>query len=169
MESHKAPSEPDGAFERPVFAAVIRPHRSLGRDSFRTVMTLCCLATIVASIPFVALGFWPVAGFFGLDILALYIAFRVNFRSGRGFEEVELTRLHLLFRTVSPKGEAREWRFNPLWTRLDREEDEEFGLQRIALISRGERVVIARDLSPPERESFAEALGRALSDVKRGY
>jgi uncharacterized membrane protein len=41
-------------------------------------------------------------------------------------------------------------------------------LQRLALISRGERVVIARDLSPPERESLAEALGRALSDVKRG-
>jgi uncharacterized membrane protein len=169
MASHKATSEPNDAVERPVFAAVIRPHRSLGREGFRIVMTLCCLATIVASIPFVVLGFWPVAGFFGLDILALYIAFRVNFRAERSFEELELTRLNLLFRTVSPRGEAREWRFNPLWTRLDREEDEEFGLRRLALISRGERVVIARDLSPPERESLAEALGRALSEVKRGY
>jgi uncharacterized membrane protein len=170
MESHKTPSDPIAAFERPLFAAVIRPHRSLGRESFRKVMTLFCLASIAASIPFVALGFWPVAGFFGFDVLALYIAFQVNFRAGRSFEELELTRLHLLFRTVGPHGEAREWRFNPLWTRLDREhEDDEFGLQRLALISRGERVVIARDLSPPERESLAEALGRALSDVKRGY
>lgn len=48
----------------PVFAAVIRPHRSLGASGFRTVMTLCCLAAIVASTPFVVLGFWPVAGFF---------------------------------------------------------------------------------------------------------
>jgi uncharacterized membrane protein len=169
MSSSKATSEPGEGFEQPVFAAVIRPHRSLGQDGFRIVMTLCCLATIVASIPFVALGFWPVAGFFGLDLVALYIAFRVNFRSGRSFEELELTRLHLLFRMVSARGEAREWRFNPLWTRLDREEDEEFGLMRLALISRGERVVIARELSPSERESLAEALGRALSDVKRGY
>ena len=167
MESDKAISGP-AAPERPVFAAVIRPHRSLGRDGFRIVMTLCCLATVVASIPFLVLGFWPVAGLFGLDLLALYIAFTVNFRAGQSFEELELTRLHLLFRKVSPRGEAREWRFNPLWTRLHREEDDEFGLQRLALISRGERVVIARDLSPPERESLAEALGRALSDVKRG-
>ena len=29
--------------------------------------------------------------------------------------------------------------------------------------------VIARDLSPPERETLAEAFSRALSDVKRGY
>jgi uncharacterized membrane protein len=170
MESHKTPPDPIAAFERPVFAAVIRPHRSLGRESFRRVMTLFCLASIAASIPFLALGFWPVAGFFGCHVLALYIALRVNFRAGQSFEELELTRLHLLFRMVGPRGEAREWRFNPLWTRLAREdEDQEFGLQRLALISRGERVVIARDLSPPERESLAEALGRALSDVKRGY
>jgi uncharacterized membrane protein len=70
---------------------------------------------------------------------------------------------------VSHRGERREWRFNPLWTRLDREHDDEFGLQKLALISRGERLVIARELSPPEREDFAEALGQALSDVKRGH
>jgi uncharacterized membrane protein len=30
-------------------------------------------------------------------------------------------------------------------------------------------VVVARDLSPPERETLAEAFGRALAEVKRGY
>jgi len=169
MAGSKATFDGTDRFEQPVFSAVIRPHRSLGRDGFRTVMTLCCLATAVASIPFVAMGFWPIAGFFALDVFALYLAFLVNFRAGRSFEELELTRLHLLFRTVNPRGEAREWRFNPLWTRIDREEDEEFGLQRLALVSRGERVVIARDLSPDERESLSEALSRALSEVKRGY
>jgi uncharacterized membrane protein len=156
--------------ERPVFAAVIRPHRSLGARGFRTVMTLCCLATIVASTPFVVLGFWPVAGFFGLDLLALFIAFRVNFRAVSSFEEVVLTPIELLIRRVSHRGVAREWRLNPLWTRLSREqEDDEFGLLRLALHSRGERIVIAGALSPGERESFAEAFGRALADVKRGF
>ena len=157
------------AFERPVFTAVIRPHRSLGPEAFRTVMTLCCLATLVASIPFVVLGFWPVAGFFGLDMLALYIAFRVNFRRGESFEELVLTPIQLLVRRVSHRGKREEFRFNPLWTRLDREHDDEFGLQRLSLISRGQNLPIARELSPPERETFADELGRALSDVKRGY
>jgi len=169
MSSGKAMPNGSERFERPVFAAVIRPHRSLGRDSFRVLMTVLSLATLAASIPFVALGFWPVAGFFGLDLLALFIAFQVNFRTGQSFEEVELTPLELLVRRVTHRGEAREWRFNPLWTRLDRQTDSEFGLQRLLVVSRGESLVIARDLSPPERESLAEALGRALSDVKRGY
>jgi uncharacterized membrane protein len=168
MKGGKAMSHPVHRAEQPVFAAVIRPHRSLGRDGFRTVMTLCCLATLVASIPFVVLGFWPVAGFFGLDFLALYIAFRVNFRDGRSFEELELTPIQFLVRRVSHRGVAREWRFNPLWTRLSREEDDEFGLQKLEVASRGQSVIIARDLSPPERESLADELGRALADVKRG-
>jgi uncharacterized membrane protein len=155
--------------ERPVFAAVIRPHRSLGRDGFRIVMTLCCVTTVGASVPFVVLGYWPVGGFFGLDLIALYIAFRINYRRAQSFEEVVLTPLELLFRRVTHQGERREWRFNPLWTKLDRESDDDFGLQKLALVSRGERLVIAGDLSPPERESFADALGRALADVKRGF
>jgi len=156
--------------EQPVFTAVIQPHRSLGPSGFRIVMTLCCLAMVGASIPFIVLGFWPVGGFFGLDVLALYVAFRVNYSRGRSFEEVVLTPIELLFRRVTHRGQSREWRLNPLWTKLERgEADEEFGLQHLALVSRGERIVIARELSPSEREDLAEALGRALADVKRGY
>jgi uncharacterized membrane protein len=169
MSDGKASSPSLDPAERPLFAAVIRPHRSLGPSGFRIVMTLCCLAMVVASIPFVVLGFWPVGGFFGLDFLALYIAFRVNDRRARSFEEVVLTPIELFFRRVTHRGEAREWRLNPLWTKLDRgERDEDFGLQCLALVSRGERIVIARELSPPERESFADALGKALAEVKRG-
>ncbi|HEY8563928.1 MAG TPA: DUF2244 domain-containing protein [Beijerinckiaceae bacterium] len=168
MESGKRPDDAAERFERPVFSAVIRPHRSLGQEAFRTVMTLCCLATIVASVPFVVLGFWPVAGFFGLDLLALYIAFRVSYRRADAFEELVLTPIELLMRQVTHRGVAREWRFNPLWTRLDREQDDEFGLLRLAVTHRGERVVVARDLSPHERESFADALSKALADVKKG-
>lgn len=151
-----------------VFAALITPHRSLGKNAFRLVMTLVCLASVVSSVPFVVLGAWPVAGFFGLDLVALYVAFRINFRDGRAFEEVLLTPVQLLLRKVSARGEAREWRFNPLWTRLDRDTDPEFGVQRLALVSRGERVTLAQALSAAEKASFADALGGALAKAKRG-
>ena len=69
---------------------------------------------------------------------------------------------------VTHRGERSERRFNPLWTRLDREHDEDWGLMALALVSRGERVVIASELSPPERADFADAFGEALSRAKRG-
>jgi len=39
MESGKASLD---FADRPVFAAVIQPHRSLDRNGLRTVMALCC-------------------------------------------------------------------------------------------------------------------------------
>ncbi|WP_230531477.1 DUF2244 domain-containing protein [Microvirga roseola] len=169
MDVSKATDEQAERSEEPVFSAVIRPHRSLSPEGFRLVMVLVCLTSTIASVPFLVMGFWPVAGFFGLDFLGLYIAFRVSYRQGQAFEILELTPIRLLFRKVGHRGDVREWLFNPLWTRLDREVDDEFGMQKLALTSRGEHVVIARELSPPERETLAEALGRALADVKRGY
>ena len=156
-------------FEQPVFSAVIRPHRSLSPQGFKIVMGLVCLVSVVASLPFMLMGFWPVAGFFGLDFLGLYIAFRISYRQAEAFELLELTPIRLLFRKVNPRGEVKDWQFNPLWTRLDREIDDEYGMQHLSLASRSEHVEIARDLSPPERETLAEALSRALADVKRGH
>lgn len=152
----------------PLFSAVITPHRSLAPSGARLVIVLCCLAAVASSIPFIVLGAWPVAGFLGLDALALAIAFKASFRSARSFEEVVLSPVDLLLRRSSHRGERSERRFNPLWTKLDREHDEDYGLLGLALVSRGERVVIARELSPHERESFADAFGDALARVKRG-
>jgi uncharacterized membrane protein len=129
---------------------------------------LCCLATVFSSIPFVVLGAWPVAGFLGLDLVALFVAFHLNFRAARSVEEVVVTRIELLLARISPGGKRSELRFNPLWTRLDREIDDEFGLRALILVSGERRVVVGGELSPPERESFAEALSAALARVKNG-
>lgn len=152
----------------PVFSAVITPHRSLGPEGFRVLMVGISLVAALVAIRFIVLGFWPVTGFLGLDVVGLYIAFRVSYRRARAFEELTLTPMELMFRSVSHRGQEREWRFNPLWTRLVRETHEEFGLQRLALVSRGQRIVIGRELSPGERATFADEFGAALSRVKRG-
>lgn len=155
--------------ERPVFAAVIRPHRSLGPEGFRILMIVCGLLAGLAAIRVAALGFWPVSGFFLFDILGLYIAFRISYWRANSVEELVLTPIELMFRRVSHRGETSEWRLNPLWTRLDRDMDEEYGLQRLVLVSRGQRILIARELSPGERAHLADELGRALAKVKRGF
>jgi len=154
--------------ERPVFDATITPHRSLGVSGFRIVMTLVCLASVVSSIPFVVLGAWPVAGFFGIDVLALFIAFHVNFRAARAFERIVVTPLEVLLRKVSHHGKEAVWRSNPAWTRLEREHDQDYGLLGLNLVSRGRSTSIASALSPQERAGFADALGSALASARRG-
>ncbi len=173
MLSGNLSAHPDGldpaSLDRPLYTAVIRPNQSLGRDGFRIVMGLCCLVSLVTSIACWRAGFWPIAGFFGLDMLALYVALKVSFRRGRSFEEVAISPLEVSLARTDPRGARREWRFNPLWTKLARLDDEEFGLRRLTLISRREYVVVARDADPAERERVAEGLASALAQVKKGF
>jgi uncharacterized membrane protein len=168
MTSGKSDSELPAAAERAVFDATITPHRSLGQNGFRIVMTLVCLASVISSLPFVILGAWPVAGFFGIDVLALFIAFHINFRHARAFERIVVTPIEVMLRKVSHHGREAVWRSNPAWTRLERKDDEDYGLLQLNLVSRGRSVAVASALSPHEREGFAKALGSALASARRG-
>ncbi len=158
---------PDPAQER-LFEARIVPHRSLSRRGFRALMTGFTAVSLASAIPFVLLGAWPVAGFVGLDVAILYLAFRASFRSARAYEDILVTPLELLLAKVTPTGERSEWRFHPAWVRLDRQEHEEFGLQRLSLHSRGRSVEVARFLGPDEKASFASNLTSALSQARQG-
>jgi uncharacterized membrane protein len=124
--------------------------------------------SFIAGTAFLLLGAWPVFGFFGLDVVLVYWAFRANYRAAAAFEEVTITASELRVRQVSHRGKASEWSFNPLWVRLEREGDDEFGLERLFLVSRGRRLPIASLLGPTEKESFAAALAAAISEAKRG-
>jgi uncharacterized membrane protein len=154
--------------DTPVFSALIKPHRSLNGEAYRILITCLCLATLVSSIPFMVMGAWPVAGYFGLDLIALLIAFRVNFRQAQAYEEVVLSYVELVLRQVSPRGETREWRLNPQWVRIERQDDEEFGLRHIAIVSGPTRIDVAGQLSPAERADFLQALEAGLLEVRRG-
>jgi uncharacterized membrane protein len=71
-------------------------------------------------------------------------------------------------RKVSHRGRVREWVLNPLWVRLEKVAHEEFGIERLFLVSRGQQLVIANFFGPDEKASFAKELGRALGEAKRG-
>src|SRR5882672_3226072 len=163
MTDRNAPAD-----EPALFCALITPHRSLGGAGFLVLMAAVGGVSFAAGIVFFILGAWPVVGFFGLDVLLIYWAFRINYRAALAYEEVTVTCSELKLRKVSHRGVVREWTLNPLWVRLHRETHEEFGVERLWLVSRGRKVAIANSLSPGEKESFADALAAAIGEAKRG-
>jgi uncharacterized membrane protein len=152
----------------PIFSAVITPHRSLGTRGFVVLMGAVAAISFVAGMVFLMAGAWPVFGFFGIDVLLIYWAFRANYRAAAAYEQVTVTASELTVRKVSRRGQAREWSFNPLWVRLDREILDEFGMQRLFVVSRDRRLAIAGFLAPDEKEDFAAALSAALGEARRG-
>jgi uncharacterized membrane protein len=154
--------------EPTLYSVVLTPHRSLNRVGFWILIGGYGAVSFIAGIAFLLMGAWPVFGFFGLDVLLLYWAFRLNYRHARAYEEVKVTPSALTLRKVSHRGRAREWVLNPLWVRLNKVVDEEFGIEHLSLVSRGKELAIASFLGPEEKASFAKALGRALAEAKRG-
>lgn len=159
--------DPDAA-EPVLFSALLTPHRSLNRTGFLLVMAFLSLISFAAGMVFLMLGAWPVLGFFGLDILAVYLAFKINFRRAQGCEEIWVTPSQLRVRRVSHRGHAVEFVLNPLWVRLNKVAHEEFGIEKLYLVSRGNSVAIGSFLSPDEKASFANALMEALQAARRG-
>jgi len=129
------------------------------------LLALFALGAALPSTLFLSLGAWPVAGFLGLDVAGLIIAFRA-YRFLAGAEErIELTRDSLRVRCIPALGRAREYSFNPYWTAVRLQADGEES-NRLAIGSHGRWLTIAAMLSPRERVEIAAALRAALAEMK---
>jgi uncharacterized membrane protein len=154
------------AADEPFFRALLKPHRSLGRTGFLILMGALGFGWLATSIIFLVHGAWPVFGFCGLDMLGVYIAFRLNYRAARAREEVTLSRTLLDIRKIAPSGKSEAHSFNPFWTRFSISRHSEIGITQMAVTSRNETVAIGGFLNPDDRESFATAFQRALATAK---
>ena len=151
-----------------LFDAVLAPNRSLGRAGFVAVMAGVIVVSVGLGTYFLLQGAWPVFGFFGLDILLLYLAFRLSYRSGRLRETIRVTADEVVVRRIAPNGRTTEWRFNPYWLRVALDDPVEHESQ-IRLTSHGRSIIVGHFLAPEERASLAKALRDALGEANRRY
>ena len=144
--------------------AVLTPHRSLSRGGFVLVMGLIAGINLAVGGLFYAIGAWPVLGFLGLDVLAIWWAFRANFADARRAERILVTEHELILERLADNRAREELRFVRRWVRVDLEEDEDRELVgNLYLSASGRRTVIGSFLPPDERKAFAGQLRRALA------
>ena len=150
----------------PLFAARLFPHRSLTRSGFALLMGFVAVTCFLSGLLFWSIGAWPVMGFFGIDFLAIWLAFKLNYRSGQQVEEIAIWRDDLVVRRISPSGRIDEQRFNPVWTRFGVDRHDEIGITRMFLRGGGREITLGAFLNPIDRESFSREFGAALASVK---
>lgn len=158
---------PEDMNEAPVFEALLTPHRSLGRRGFVVLMILFTGLCMVNGFVFLMAGAWPILGFCGLDVLLLFGAFWLNYRSGRAREEVSVSRTLLSIRKITPSGRITEYLFNPFWARFRVARHDEIGITDMLVSGEGRSTDVGSFLNPADRESFASAFSRALATVRR--
>ncbi len=150
----------------PIFQATLEPHRSLSPRGFVVLMTAIAAVSFGAGLVFALIGAWPVLGFFGLDVLLIYVAFKANYRSGRMHETLLLTESALVVERIGPGRRRQSWRFQPYWLRVEMDDPPEHASQ-LVLTSHGRSLAVGGFLAPEERLELAHALTAALDRLKR--
>lgn len=145
---------------------ILHPHRSLSPRGFLILMSGISLVSFIAGVAFWLIGAWPVMGFFGLDVLLIYWAFKVNYRAGRAYEIIDLTPEVLTLTRVSPKGAAEKIEINPYWARVGLSTDHPDGRTSLRIIAQGRELLIGQFLNDEERVELADALRDALQVMR---
>ena len=153
------------------FQLMLRPNVSMSRDGFVILMVVFAAICLLAGGFFLVIGAWPVFGFFGLDILLLYLAFRINYRQARRYETLEMRDGRLILSKVTATGKVRDWVFDPYWVRvrLEKNRADPDIPGDLFLSSHGQKVALGGFLAPAERGSLAATLEHTLSRYRSGY
>lgn len=143
------------------FDATLTPNRSLSPRAFIVVMSIVVAMSFLAGLSFVSMGAFPVIGFFGLDALAIWFAFRWSFRSLRQETRVRVTAEQIDLRHEQ-RGRAPKTASLPTaFTRIALDHPERRPSQ--LKLSHGPNTwIIGRFLTPDERRSLKSALEKAV-------
>lgn len=153
--------------ERPVlFDAVLTPSRSMPQHTARLVLVIVFSISFGVGLLFLSQGLWPIAGYFGLDALLLWWAFRASYRSGRLVEHLHLTDSVLTIARIHPNGTALHATMQPAWLRVEIDDPPRHDSQ-LRLTSHGREVIVGQFLTPEERLEVADALRAALHKARQ--
>lgn len=155
-----------GEADELLFDAQIRPNRSLPNPGFVALMLALVGLSFTAGIAFVMMGAWPVIGFFGLDVLLVWLCFRLSYRDGKRLEVVRVTPDTIHVARRGPTGQETRYRLPAAWTRVELDGAGEPDVQA-RLVSHGRTLIVGALLSPKERESLAAAVREALDKARR--
>ena len=151
---------------KPLFAATLTPHRSLTPRGKRVVIGLVAALALVPGVVFYFAGAWPVVGFMGLDVLAIWAALTISMRGARAHEVVTLWPGALELKKVDAKGAEEVLSFVPFNVRFVIDRDYNERVTGLWLKERERRIAIGDFLSAEEKLSFSKAFGTALKKAR---
>jgi uncharacterized membrane protein len=152
--------------DRPLFSASLTPNHSLSPRGRRMVVATLAVGASIPGLVMFAAGAWPVVGFMGLDVAAVWWALSASMRQSTRSEHVSLWPDSLEVRQVSPEGDERTSRFNPFFVRLQVSRDVVGRVTGLTLTTADTALPIGSFLSPTDKASFARALGAALARAR---
>ena len=145
----------------------IYPSQSLGKTGFRILMLVLILPALLIGMYFYFRGAWPVAGFLGLELLLIYVAFKISFISNRVSEHIILDEKILKICYHKQSKIVKTINLEPTWLKVQLNNNPK--PDRLALTSHGKENIIGKYLSTEDRTIVAEKIKSSLHTWKNRY
>ncbi|HEY5412450.1 MAG TPA: DUF2244 domain-containing protein [Caulobacteraceae bacterium] len=144
---------------------LISPERSLPMTGFKVLLGVMILINLIVGTLFLAMGAWPAPIFLGLDVVGVWIAFRVSYRRAATRERVVITADQVqVLREFG--GRIRTiWTSPTAFTGVSLERSERYGAQ-VRLSLSGKRLKIGQGLGHKAREDLAEVVEAAIRSAR---
>lgn len=106
-------------------------------------------------------GAWPVFGFFGLDILLVYIFFRLSYKSGKEFEVINLTKKKLIIKKYKEKKIIKTYILDANWVKIQIQNPLEHS-SKLQISSKNKSIIIGSFLRLDEKIEVLQNIENAL-------
>ena len=106
-------------------------------------------------------GAWPVFGFFGLDVLLVYIFFKINFKSGKKKERILLTSNQLIIEFYESQKIVKTCFLNPNWLKINLIQLKN-QTSKLQISSINKAIIIGSFLRYQEKKKVIELLQKVL-------
>jgi uncharacterized membrane protein len=144
---------------------VIARKPSLGRAGFAVLIGVVMVVNIGVGIMFVRMGAAPVPIFLGLDVLAIWLAFRASYRQAQRSERVRISADLVEVIREDAGGAETVWSTPTAFTRVALEPRGRYAPEVRIRLSR--RVVtVGQALGPRQRSDLAEAIDAAIRSAR---
>ena len=143
----------------------ILPYRSLSKKGFRYLMVFVATIFFTIGVFFWIIGAWPVFGFLGLDVVLLYYAFKINYKSGEIFENLKFFRKKLLVTRNFPSGKIQSWNLQPYWAKAEILHENSHN-HNLILKSKDKAIMIGSFLTFKDKKKLMKKINDALNQYK---
>ena len=140
---------------------VIAANRSLPRQGFIVLISVVVALNLIVGTIFLAMGAWPAPIFLGLDVVAIWFAFRTSYRQARSCERVQITADHVRVLREAGASSQTVWTSPTAFTRVALEQTGRYGAQ-VRLMLSGKRLTIGSMLGPRQRAELARSVDQAI-------
>ena len=119
------------------------------------------IISFIAGITFMLKGAWPVFGFFGLDVLLVYIFFKINFKSGKKKEIIILTENQLIIEFYNEKKISKTHYLDANWLKINLTKFKN-EISKLKISSKNKSVIVGSFLRYKEKKNIVKSLKTAL-------